>query len=234
MPKLYENSFYRRNISTRRGVWTTWASPETWSSWLIRVDSGNLIDALLACECVSNVIDQTDPVLSGTFAPPHSPWSLIVETPHQKWATFADDRRYNESLEPLRDQFPGHVLTTGAIDDIAAFYVRLWGHGQKEIELVTDGMGWPIPPEDIDEDDEDDEDCRSIFDFFSRKHAQDWPHSFDRCEEAHQQIIIDLDAYVPHFSYIDRKLVCAYEHRDAVSSENIERVSLVTFEGRSG
>ena len=69
---------------------------------------------------------------------------------------------------------------------------------------------------DIDEDDDDDEDYRSIFDF-SRKHARDWPHSFARCEEAHQQILIDLDAYVPHFRYIDRELVCVYEHRDAVN-----------------
>ena len=94
---------------------------------------------------------------------------------------------------------------------------------------MTDGMGWPIPPEDIDEDDDDDEDYRSIFDF-SRKHARDWPHSFARCEEAHQQILIDLDAYVPHFRYIDRELVCVYEHRDAVNPENIKRVSLVTLQ----
>jgi len=27
-----------------------------------------------------------------------SAWSLLIETPHQIWATFADDRRYNVGL----------------------------------------------------------------------------------------------------------------------------------------
>ncbi|GAB5443704.1 MAG: hypothetical protein Fues2KO_40530 [Fuerstiella sp.] len=124
----------------------------------------------------------------------------------------------------MRKQFSGQVLTTGATDDVGTFYVRLWQQGEKELELVTDGKGWPMPEEDFDE-----EDHRSVFQFFSRQHGDDWPYSFDRCEAAHQQIVIDLDAYIPHFRFMDNQLICAYAHRDAVASKNITSVSVVQF-----
>lgn len=227
MAKLYEKSFYRRKISTRRGVWTTWTAPQTWSSWLIRPAADDVISELFSCDCVSDITDVTDSVATRDFVPPSGNWSLLVQTPHQRWATFADHLKYNESLEPLRNQFAGDVLTTGAIDDSGVFYVRLWTAGSQKLELVTDGKGWPMPPEDI--DDEDDEDYRSIFEFVSDKHEADWPHSFDRSEEAHQQLIIDLDAYVPYFYFADNGLGCSYEHRDAADMKNIDRVSLVEF-----
>ncbi|WP_442511720.1 hypothetical protein SH528x_003432 [Novipirellula sp. SH528] len=227
MAKLYENSFYRRKISTRRGVWTTWSAPQTWSSWLIRSAADDVLAELSSCDCVLNISDVTESVATHAFVPPSGHWSLLVQTPHQRWATFADQLTYNESLEPLRKQFRGDVLTTGAIDDSGVFYVRLWTAGSQKLELVTDGMGWPTPPEDIDDEDEDEEDYRSIFEFVSDKHEADWPHSFDRSEEAHQQLIIDLDAYVPHFYFADNALGCSYEHRDAADMKKIDRVSLV-------
>ena len=226
MPKLYESTLGRRKLATRRGVWTTWGAPCTWSSWLVRSDGADIIPELRACDCVTKVEDVSHDVFAGTFRAPENAWSLLVCTPYQDWATFVDSRRYNESLEPLRQQFAGEVLTTGMIDDISAFYVRLWVNGSKAIELVTDGMGWPMPPEDIDED--DDEDYREIFEFYSDRHEATWPHSFERCEEAHQQLIIDLDAYVAGLALDDSQITSI--HQDAADRKNIESVHLVLLD----
>ncbi len=218
MAKLYENSFFRRKISRRRGVWTTWGSAQTWSSWLIRNQQGSAIDALADCSCVGQIADKTEAVLSKTFTPPNFDWSLLVETPYQSWATFAGNQCRNATFESLSKVFPGEVLTTGSVDDFATFYIRLWQSGEMILELVTDGMGWPVPPEDV--DDEDDEDYRSIFHFSSNQHDHSWPHSFERCEDAHQQLIIDLDAYIPYFNFDNGALVSDYNHRDAVTTSN--------------
>ena len=141
MSKLYESTLGRRKLANRRGVWTTWSAPCTWSSWLVRCDGGDLVSEIRACDCVTKVEDVSHDVFAGTFQEPVNAWSLLIRTPYQDWATFADNRRYNELLEPLRHQFAGDVLTTGMIDDISAFYVRLWVDGNEAIELVTDGMG---------------------------------------------------------------------------------------------
>lgn len=231
MARLHEHNLARTGIAKRRGAWSTWGAPQTWGACLIRTDDVAHVDALRQCDAVTRVEDVTDAVLSKSFSPPARPWSLLVESPHQPWATFADECKFNEALNRIIPDFSGLVLRTGEIKDSCVVYVRLWRHGEQLIEFATDGMGWPVPPEDVD-DDGDDEDCRSIFDFESSLYPPDFPHSFDRVEKAHQQLVIDQDAYVSGIWFGEGQLCAHHGHTVAVQPENVSRVSLVTLKPR--
>ncbi|MDV6034730.1 MAG: WGR domain-containing protein [Phycisphaera sp. RhM] len=214
-------------MANRRGAWDGWHET-TWSVCLIRSRDQDLIAALNSCPSVLSTEDVTESVLATAFEPSSKNWSLLIETPHQTWATFADNRSYNDDLDPLHTEFPGEVLRTGANDANGVEYVWLWSSGKMVIDFRTDGKGWPTLPEDLDDldDDEQDEDWGAVYRFETDLYPRDWPYTFPRFEFALQQLLVDFDAYVPYLGYTGR-LTAAYGHEDAAADHNISRAHLV-------
>lgn len=174
----------------------------------------------------------TDSVFDGSWRPPPSGrWSLLVSHKHQRWHTLAIALLYNEDCDRIAEDFAGKLLRTGHRDDIV--YVRIWEAGRQILEFVTDGCGFPMPPEDLDPDDEID--YRSIYDFHSELYDNDFPHTFETVDEAHQQLIIDQDAYVAEIIFEDGSrdgtygLGAGYRHDAAVDRKNITAVHAITF-----
>lgn len=219
-----------KSLGSRRGYWTTWADPTTWSVCLLHIEREDLRSELLKCDCVASVLEVTSEVLESRFVPPKQRWSLLIETSYQKWAMFVDRGGYNESLDELPRQFSGEFLRTGGVSENGICYVWHWIDGKSVLDFRTDGMGWPTLPEDLEEldDDEEDEDWGDVYVFETDLYPKIWPYGFSRAEMAHQQLILDRDAYVPLLTYHD-KLEAAFGHQNASSSKSINRVSCVTF-----
>lgn len=231
----HEHRLPKFGIAKRRGAFSTFPGVD-WSACLIRSE-GSVMQRLENCRCVASTEDVTDAVYDHSWTPPESvQWSLLVAHKHQQWSTFADVWMYNRAFDRVATDFDGDVLITGHRDDIV--YVRFWVRGKQRLEFVTDGAGFPMPPEDIDPD--DDEDFRNIYEFETDLYDGDFPHSFTTIEEAHQQLILDRDAYVAgvHFDDGERDsnygLFAAYRHDAAVSRKNVLSVHAVTFTSDSG
>ncbi|TWU59950.1 hypothetical protein Poly51_02230 [Rubripirellula tenax] len=227
----HETRIAKLGIAKRRGAFSTFPGAD-WSACLVRTNVGDLVASLGKCHCVASIEDVTDSVYDGTWMPPNGMgWSLLVVHKHQDWCSFADIWMYNRDCDRIASDFDGEVLRTGHRDDIA--YVRLWVNGKQRLEFVTDGAGFPMPPEDIDPD--DDEDYRNIYDFETDLYDGDFPHTFKTIEEAHQQLIIDRDAYVAGITFDDGTrdgtygLSAGYRHDAAVDRKNVTAVYAVTF-----
>ena len=227
MAQLHETKLRRIKFKNRRGVWTTWGAPGTWSACLIKSE-GDLVADLESCPSVKSVSDVTADVDSETLPALNRQTSLLVLSPHQPWATFAEGGGYNDLHDALEREFPGEVLRTGAVDDNGIVYVWLSRNGQRILDFRTDGMGWPVPPEDADYVD-DELGTGDIFIFETDLYPADWPHTLPRVEAAHQQLIIDLDAYIPHLTF-NGQLAAEYGHADACQRQHIDRVLQVEFE----
>ena len=224
MARLYETKLPRYKVANRRGVWTTWSAPHTWTSCLIRADP--LQERLLQCPCISNVADVTASVKEGRFTlDDHC--SLLVLTPYQPWATLVERGGYNERHDTLEQELAGEALRTGASKGNGVVYVWHSIAGERVLDFRTDGLGWPAPPEDADYVDDDDE-LGSVYVFETDRYKPDWPQTFARVEEAHQQLVIDLDAYVPLLTF-DGSLGAEYGHDDACQSEHITQILLIEF-----
>lgn len=231
----HETRLARMGIAKRRGAFATFPGVD-WSACLVRTGD-DLRCALGKCDCVESVDDVTDSIYDGSWRPPDgSRWSLVVDHIHQDWCTFADVWMYNKDCDRIAADLNGELLRTGHRDDIV--YVRLWANGKQRLEFVTDGAGFPIPPEDVDPD--DDEDYRTVYEFKTDLYEGDFPHTFKTVEEAHQQLILDLDAYVAGIAFDDGSrggsygLTASYGHEAAVDRKNVSAVYAVTFTSDRG
>ena len=224
MAKNYEDLLARWKVEERRGVWTTYGAPDSWQSFLIQSPDGDPIDLLKDHKDVKAVtLDVTDDVLNGEFDPPLGSWQLLIHSPHQEWASFLSQVSYDGFLIQLAESSPGRWLYTGQQDTAGVLYVKLFQNGKPLIAFETDGMAW---------DDEEDDD--GFMNFQAKGYTKNWPLEFESEKDVHQQLIIDLDAYVPYFywnngEYEREEKGLFAGHHDVIKRKHISRIDLIEF-----
>ncbi|WP_442505848.1 ankyrin repeat domain-containing protein [Novipirellula sp. SH528] len=224
-------------LRNRRGVWTTWGGASSWQIWCLdcgKERSASILERHVNVRAVTT--DVTASVLDGSFQSPGGTWALLVHSKHHSWSQFAATSNYDEVLEQVAKQGPGRWLCTGEQDTAGVVYVWLFDDGKQIIDFCTDGGPWDDEDEDFDEDEddedlEDDDDDEMIFEMTQFKadgYPENWLTTMSSSEEAHQQLIIDLDAYVPYFSWTPEEGLEA-DNKKVLSDAYIERIDLVEF-----
>ena len=225
-----ETRLTRRKLVNRRGVWTTWQSPGSWQSVLLRASGNDDVLKLLGkCSTVGRIEENvTTDVLASQWAPPGGPWALLITLRSTKWLHLASMFRIDETTRALRQEFTGEVLQTGHQNTAGVTYVNYWKNQEQLLEFVTDGTLWETE-ELTDEADDEFGYTKLENTGFDPQFDDQWLNNCESAETAHQQLIVHLDAYVPGYAvdFQTHRLVAF--HSDATDSEFIERIDLIHF-----
>lgn len=219
MALAWEHRMARSAVRNRRGAWTTYGAGGSWESVLFQAPGQDPLEVLGQLQYVSSVErDVTREVYSGDFIEPDGGWMLVVHSKYQDWVWLVGT---HSLLRSLMEDSPGRWLRTGAQNTSGAIYVEVREHGKRTLFLSSDGVAW--------DEDEDEDDNDGFLEFESDEYDQDWPLEYETLDDVHQQLIIDLDAYVPDCFWNDGLKAM---QDDALKPQYVARIDLITFGGR--
>lgn len=219
MVQSYETLLRKYSVPNRYGVWTTYGAPGSWRSFLLQTPGTDPLEVLAQLKQVASVnADVTKDVLGGNFEPPDGSWALLIHSPHQPWASFAGN--YYRVLDTLSENAPGRWLDTGYQKTSGAVFVNLHEDGVRNLQFSTDGAAW-----------EEDTNCfEGFLEFNSDAYPATWPMEYETVQDVHQQLLIDLEAYIPAFYWEDGLHA---GHSDAATAKHISRIDLIEFGSKS-
>ena len=243
MANPYEAPFAETPVIDRRGVWTSFDSPEPWEALLVREDDAS---SLARCDLIASTEPlPVDEVLSGVWQPPPGRWALAVRTASTPWVTVVPggydkkQSRIGWGVEESRDlliEYPGQVLFTGYLDEAGLVFVERYEAGRRVMQFEN-GPIWSVSPAEPD-------DGAAVKQVARRPHDRsvgsvrlvvkpeidlpaDWVDTVDTAEEAHQSLIRHFDAYVPYYEW-DPSGLSSY-HDAADTAEYVTGVDLLTI-----
>lgn len=220
MALAWEHRLARTAVRNRRGVWTTYGGAGSWESMLFQSPDHDPLDLLGQLKDVSTVErDVTQKVYSSDFIEPDGGWMLVVHSKYQDWVWLVGAQPL---LRSLMEDAPGRWLRTGDENTSGAIYVEVRENGKRTLYFSSDGAAW-------DEAEDDEEEVDGFLVFEAKDYDKDWPLEYETLDDVHQQLIIDLDAYVPDCFWNNG--LCAMQD-DAVKPQHVERMDLITFGGQ--
>jgi hypothetical protein len=212
------------DVADRRGTIEIDAY-DTWIGTAIRAKD---LDALAdACAKAKDVLevrrDVTAAALAGKLATPKARYALIVKLRGHTWASLDvswGDLWMQKVQQQLSRDAKQPVLTCGHQDTAGASFLWLHEKGKQRIGFESTGAY------------ADDEEGTRLE---SDAHDEDWWQQHADENETIQALLREQDAYVPMLNVYDDKGKFCFEAfpEDTLEAENVERIMLVLYTGKS-